>query len=107
MSIATSGLEVLFDCYSKIEALKKLKLLEHLNDIIGGNYHELIKASVQPIEYLDYLASSQEWKEEQHDGELDVVFIDDEEDLNEVLETCNDKLKTAYVLTFSKIFWNC
>ena len=57
LSIAASGLEVLFDCYFKIEALKKLKLLEHLNDIIGGNYHELIKASVQPIEYIDYLAS--------------------------------------------------
>ena len=59
--IATRGLEVLIDRDFKIKALK-LKLLERLKDIFERNYNEPIKASVQPIEYLDYLASEQEKK---------------------------------------------
>lgn len=58
----------------------KLKLLDRLKLIIERNYNEPIKTSMQPIEHLDYLASKQEIDKKQNDDELDVVFIDDEED---------------------------
>ena len=77
--MATRRLEALIDCDFKIDASKP-KLQDRLKDIIERNYDEPIKASVQPIEYLDYLASEQELEEEQSDGKLDVVFIDDKED---------------------------
>lgn len=35
---------------------------------------------MEPIQYLDNLASEQELEEEQNDGKLDIEFIDDEED---------------------------
>ena len=72
-------LKELIDSDFKIEA-SKLKLLERLKDLIERNYDEPVKAYVQPIEHLDYLTSEQEVEEEQNDGELDVVFIDDKKD---------------------------
>ena len=53
--------------------------MERLKDIIERNYDKPIKASVQPTEYLDYLESEQKEKEEQNDDELDVLFIDKED----------------------------
>ena len=53
--------------------------MERLKDIIERNYDKQIKASVQPTEYLDYLESEQKEKEEQNDDELDVLFIDKED----------------------------
>ena len=53
--------------------------MERLKDIIERNYDKPIKVSVQPTEYLDYLESEQKEKEEQNDGELDVLFIDKED----------------------------
>ena len=79
MSIATRGLEVLIDYKFEIEA-SKLKLLERLKNINERNYDKPIKASVEPIEYLDYLASDQKVEEKPNDGELNVLFIDDKED---------------------------
>ena len=35
---------------------------------------------MQPIEYLDYLASEQKAETEVNEDEFDAVFIDDEED---------------------------
>ena len=49
--------------------------MERLKDIIERNYDKPIK----PTEYLDYLESEQKEKEEQNDGELDVLFIDKED----------------------------
>ena len=49
--------------------------MERLKDIIERNYDKPIK----PTEYLDYLESEQKEKEEQTDGELDVLFIDKED----------------------------
>ena len=98
-SMATRRLEALIDCDFKMD-VSKPKLLERLKDIIERNYDEPIKASVQPIEYLDYLASEQELEEEQNDGKLDVVFIDDKEDQRGLKKICNDKLKTTYACLY-------
>lgn len=57
----------------------KPKTIGTLKKQFERNYHESIKASVQPKKYLDYSAYNQQLEEEQND-ELDVVFINDKED---------------------------
>ena len=64
----------------QVKKASKLKLLERLKNINERNYDKPIKASVGPIEYLDYLASDQKVEEKPNDDELNVLFIDDKED---------------------------
>ena len=64
----------------QVKKASKLKLLERLKNINERNYDKPIKASVEPIEYLDYLASNQKVEEKPNDYELNVLFIDDKED---------------------------
>ena len=54
--------------------------MERLKDVIEKIHDKPIKESVQPIEYLDYLASEQKAEGEVNEDELDAVFIEDEED---------------------------
>lgn len=54
--------------------------MERLKEVIEKIHDKPIKESVQPIEYLDYLASEQKAEGEVNEDELDAVFIEDEED---------------------------
>ena len=87
--------------------------MERLKNINERNYDKPIKASVEPIEYLDYLASDQEVEEKPNDDELNVLFIDDKEDqrgLKKHAMTWSGNFilcEKMNVLEFSKYFWNC